>query len=164
MKIEIRRRSALVGCEIPEREVGIRPVGEQDLHGLLVLTQNRGDQRGEALGSRIPDYRNVMTRYALELKGQAAVTDPSFEVTEGMLATILQGLRAAGVEMADSTFFGARNLIGEQFGYELTRYAFGRAAELRRLAFNDNQIAKAIELLQSATTQEDLFALAARAR
>ena len=118
----------------------------------------------EALGSRIPDYRNVMTRYALELKGQAAVTDPSFEVTEGMLATILQGLRAAGVEMADSTFFGARNLIGEQFGYELTRYAFGRAAELRRLAFNDNQIAKAIELLQSATTQEDLFALAARAR
>ena len=116
----------------------------------------------EALGSRIPDYRNVMTRYALELKGQNAVTDPAFTVTDGMLATILQSLRAAGVQMADSIFYGSRDLIAEQFGYELTRYAFGREAELRRLTSTDKQVAKAIELLQAAQSPEELFALAGR--
>ena len=116
----------------------------------------------DALGSRIPDYRNVMTRYALELKGQDAVTDPAFTVTDGMLATILQSLRAAGVEISDSTFYGARDLIAEQFGYELTRYAFGREEELRRLTSNDRQVAKAIELLQAAQSPEELFALAGR--
>ncbi len=116
----------------------------------------------EALGSRIPDYRNVMTRYALELKGQDAVTDPAFTVTDGMLATILQSLRAAGVQMADSIFYGSRDLIAEQFGYELTRYTFGREAELRRLTSTDKQVAKAIELLQAAQSPEELFALAGR--
>ena len=42
-----------MGCEIPEREAGIRAVGKEELHRLLVLTQDGGDQRGEALGSRV---------------------------------------------------------------------------------------------------------------
>ena len=105
-----------------------------------------------------------MTRHALELKGQNAITDPDFPVTDGMLSTIRQALRGAGVDMSDSVFYGASNLVAQQFGYELTRYVFGRPAELRRSAFEDNQIAKAIELLQAAKTTEELFALVARER
>ena len=116
----------------------------------------------DALGSSVRDYRNVMTRYALELKGQDAVTDPAFTVTDGMLATILQSLRALDIQVPDSIFYGARDLIAEQFGYELTRYVFGREAELRRLTASDNQVAKAIELLQTAQSPEELFALASR--
>ena len=128
-------------------------------------TLTDGEQAfADTLGSKIPEYRNVMTRYALELKGQNAITDPDFPVTDGMLSTILQALRGAGVDMSDSVFYGASNLVAQQFGYELTRYVFGRPAELRRSAFEDNPIAKAIELLQAAKTTEELFALVARER
>lgn len=112
------------------------------------------------LGSKIPEYRDVLTRYALELKGQNAVSDPDFGVTPGMLSTILQGLRAAGIDMPDSVFTGARDLVSDQFGFELTRYAFGREAELRRIALDDEQIAKAVELLQQASNTADLLTLA----
>ena len=116
----------------------------------------------EAIGSRVGDYRNVMTRYALELAGQNAVTDPDFAVTDGMLATLLQGLRGTGFEVADSIFDGARNFVAEQFGYELTRYAFGRTAEIRRTALHDEQTAKAVELLQTAKSTDELLQLASR--
>ena len=114
------------------------------------------------IGSKLPDYRNVLTRYARELKGQNAVADPEFDVTDGMLSTILQSLRAAGIGMPDSIFEGGRSLVAEQFGLELTRYAFSREAELRRSAATDNQIIKAIELLQQARSTEELLALAAQ--
>ena len=114
----------------------------------------------ETIGSKLPDYRNVLTRYARELKGQNAVADPEFDVTDGMLSTILQSLRAAGIEMPDSIFDGGRSLVADQFGLELTRYAFGREAELQRSAATDNQIIRAIELLQAAGSTEELLALA----
>ncbi len=116
----------------------------------------------ETIGSKLPDYRNVLTRYARELKGQNAVADPEFDITDGMLSTILQSLRAAGVGMPDSISEGGRSLVADRFGLELTRYAFGREAELRRSAATDNQIIKAIELLQKAGSTEELLALAAQ--
>ena len=114
----------------------------------------------QVLGQQLPDYRNVLTHYALELKGQEAVASPDFEVTSGMLSTILQSMRAADIEMPDSTFEGGSAFVAAQFGLELTRYAFGRESELRRSAVTDNQIAKAIELLQKAKSPEELLALA----
>jgi len=96
------------------------------------------------------------------LKGQNAVTSPDFEVTSGMLSTILQSMRGADIEMPDSVFNGGSGFIAEQFGLELTRYAFGREAELTRSANLDNQIHRAIELLQEAGSTEELLALATR--
>jgi carboxyl-terminal processing protease len=116
----------------------------------------------QTLGSDLPAYRNVLTRYALELKGQDAVTSPDFEVTGGMLSTILQSMRAADIEMPDSIFEGGSTFIAEQFGLELARYAFGREAELTRSASIDNQIHKAIELLQRARSTKELLELATR--
>ncbi len=116
----------------------------------------------QTLGQQFPEYRNAMTRYALELKGQNAVTDPDFVTTDGMLSTILQSLRTAGIEMPDSIFDGAREWISQQFGFELTRYAFGRQAEIRRSARTDAQISRAIALLQEAESTTELLELAQR--
>ena len=114
----------------------------------------------QVIGQRLPEYRNVLTRYALELKGQGAVTSPDFEVTSGMLSTILQSIRAAGIEIPDSTFEGGSTFVADQFGLELTRYSFGRGAELTRSNMSDNQIRKAVELLEKAESPEALLALA----
>lgn len=116
----------------------------------------------ETIGNKLPDYRNVLTRYALELKGQEAVSDVDFRVTDGMLSTIVQSLRTAGIEMPDSVFQGGRQWVAEQFGSELTRYAFGREAELRRSTRDDKQVRMAIEMLQQARSTEELLALAKR--
>jgi hypothetical protein len=45
-------------------------------------------------------------------------------------------------------------------GYEIARYVFGRPAEFRRRAANDQQMQTAIGLLRKAQTPKDLLSLA----
>lgn len=126
-------------------------------------TLTAGEQAfASALGNEVGTYRNVMSRYALELKGDNAVTDPSFSVTDDMLHGVLTRMQERGIEMDEATFNGARALVAEQLGYELTRYAFGREAEVRRQVRNDAQVSRAMDLLQHASTPDELITLAAR--
>jgi carboxyl-terminal processing protease len=118
----------------------------------------------EALGSKVPQYRNIMTRYALELKGREAVGDRDFQVTSAMLEQIHSLLLQDGVEMTEAEWAGGRDLVADQFGYELTRYVFGREEELRRRAMDDNRIQRAIELLQEVDTPAELIQLVAAQR
>lgn len=113
-----------------------------------------------ALGSDFAKYRDVMTTYALELKGAGTITDPDFVVTAQMRQVLLEKLRAHGVEMPDSTFRGARRLIDDQFSYEVARYVFDRETEAQRRIRDDAPVLKAVQLLESATTVPELFALA----
>ncbi len=110
-----------------------------------------------ALGGNVPKYRDAMARYALDLKGEGTITDEEFVVTDAMLVELLSRLRNRGVELSDAVWAGARDLVSEQFGYEVSRYVFGRPAELRRRAQNDNQIRRAMELLQGANSQADVL-------
>ncbi len=114
------------------------------------------------LGADIPVYRDVITAYALELKGKNAVTEPGFAVTRAMTDELLRRLKERGVNIKTETWRQAEPLIRDQFGYELTRYAFGRSAELRRRALDDNQVKKAIELLSTSRTVEQLIAKASK--
>ncbi len=79
-----------------------------------------------------------------------------------MLTEIQSRLRDAGVDLSDEVFDGAKNLIADQFAPELTRYVFGRSAELRRRALRDNQTQRAVELLRAAESPADLIAMAER--
>jgi hypothetical protein len=68
--------------------------------------------------------------------------------------------RSHGVEISSSVFQGAGTLIDEQLGNEITRYVFGRPAEFRRRAANDQQMQTAMGLLRKAQTPKDLLSLA----
>jgi carboxyl-terminal processing protease len=116
----------------------------------------------QALGSDIPKYRDVLARYALDLKGSTSFADEEFQVNDEMTAEFLRRLRNRGVEMPDSIWRGGRDFVAEQLGYEITRYVFGRAAEIRRQVRNDIQVQRAIELLSQAQTPEQLLELAKR--
>lgn len=146
------------GREIKAGSGGIQP----DIVLAPESLTTKEQEFAQALGSNIPAYRNVLSRYALDLKGEGTVTEPDFEITTAMLDTIQVRLRESGVTVADSVYDGARELIADQFAPELTRYVFGRSAELRRLAIRNNQTQKAIELLERATSPSQLFALAQR--
>lgn len=113
-------------------------------------------------GSGTPIYRDVLTSYALELKGQNVVRSPSFEVTPAMRAELLRRLRARGVSLSDAQWEGATGLVADQLGFEITRYVFGRPAEFSRRVSEDAQVKRAVELLAKARSPKDLLALAQR--
>lgn len=115
-----------------------------------------------ALGSKLPVWRDVMTTYALEIKAAGTVTDTDFTVTDRMHAELLNRLREREVKVTDAQFRGARDLIDQQFGYEVQRYVFGREFESRRRIADDPQVQKALNLLREARTQTELLTLAQR--
>ena len=136
------------------------------IHPDIVLeadTLTSGERRfAEALGGNVPAYRDALTRYALGLRGTNAIENPSFDVTDAMLAELRAEVLQRGVEMPDSVWAGGRDLVALQLGFEITRYVFGRPAELERMTRSDRQVLQAVSLLQAAASQEELLELASR--
>jgi len=114
------------------------------------------------LGGSIPAYRDVLTSYALELKGQNLIKSPSFTVTPAMRAELLRRLRTRGVRLSDAQWEGAAGLVADQLTFEITRFVFGRPAEFARRVSEDAQVKRAVELLTKARTPKELLALAQR--
>lgn len=115
----------------------------------------------KAVGSKIPTYQDVRATYALEVKGSGRVKSPTFSVTPDMVDEVLRRLRARGVAVPDSVVAGARTLIADDLGHEITRYVFGRPAEVRRRMDEDHQVQAALALARRAKSPQDLLSIAA---
>jgi carboxyl-terminal processing protease len=118
----------------------------------------------KALGSHVPQYRDVLTTYALELKKAGTIKSEAFTVTPDMRRQVYERLKSKGIDMAPAVYEGAGGLINDQLGYELARYVFGRPAEFRRKAHDDTQMQTAISLLRKAGTPRELLGLATASR
>ena len=136
---------------------GIRP--DLFVAADTLTTAERSFARG--LGGKYPVFRDVLTSYALELKGSNRLRDAAFPVTDAMVDEVLRRLQGRGVEIAADLVAGARSLTGQELAYEGTRYGFGRTAELRRRMGDDPQIQQALTLARRARTPQELLALAA---
>ncbi len=113
-----------------------------------------------ALGAKLPVYRDVMTSYALELKGSGRITDEQFRVSAAMRQEFLRRLGERDVRIASAVAVGASDLIDQELSYELQRYVFGRQSESQRRLRDDPQVQKAITLLREARTMPELIARA----
>jgi carboxyl-terminal processing protease len=118
----------------------------------------------KALGSHLPEYRDVLTTFALEAKKNGTVRSEAFTVTPEMRQQVYERLRAKGIDLTPAAYEGANGLITEQLGYEIARYAFGRPAEFRRRAHDDKQLQTAMGLLRKAATPRELMSLANSSR
>jgi hypothetical protein len=114
----------------------------------------------KALGPKVTTYRDVLSSYALALKGEGRLGSPTFPVTDDMVSEVFRRLRARGVTLADSTAAGGRGLVAQELGYEGVQYAFGRAAESRRRLADDRELQEALTLLRRAKSPQDLLASA----
>jgi hypothetical protein len=94
------------------------------------------------------------------VKGRNGVTDPRFTVTAAMRRGFIAQMRERGIDLPDSIFAGATDLLDEQLGDEITRYVFGRPEEIRRQVARDAQVRAATAVLGRARTPAELFALA----
>ena len=130
----------------------------------LVIRQDTltGPERefAKALGNGLPQYRDALTSIALEAKKTHGITTEAFKVTPQMRQQVYDRLRGHKIEVSAAIFQGAGKLVDEQLGYEIARYVFGRPAEFRRRAANDQQMQTAIGLLRKAQTPKDLLSLA----
>jgi carboxyl-terminal processing protease len=119
----------------------------------------------KALGSHLPEYRDVLTTFALEQKQAGTVTGgEAFTVTPQMRQQVYQRLKAKGIEMSPQVYDGAGGLITAQLGYEIARYVFGRPAEFRRRVHDDKQMQTAMGLLRKAGSPRELLSLATATR
>ncbi len=125
-------------------------------------TLTDGEQAfSRALGADIPIYRDVLTSYALEIKGSGVISSIDFTVTGRMRTELIRRFRERGIDLPMEVFRGAGDLLDEQLTYEVARYVFDRDAEARRRIRDDAQVAKAIELLAGVYGPADLFERAA---
>jgi len=115
-----------------------------------------------ALGAKVPEYRAALTAYALDVKARDAVTAPDFTVSAQMRRGLIAQMRERGITLPDSIFAGASDLLNEVLGDEITRYMFGRDAEIRRQVARDPQVRAATGFLAQAKTPAELLTLAGR--
>jgi carboxyl-terminal processing protease len=114
----------------------------------------------KALGSNLPQFRDVLTGLALEQKSAKKITSENFTVSPELRQRVFQRLKEKGVELTPTEFDKGARLVDQQLGQEITRYVFGRAAETRRRAADDRQIQTALGLLRQAQTPKELLGLA----
>jgi carboxyl-terminal processing protease len=118
----------------------------------------------KALGNHFPEFRDVLTTVALELKRKGTIKAEEFTISPDLRQEVYQRLHDKGVNLPPKAYQGASGLIDEQLGYEIARYVFGIPAEFRRKAHDDKQVQTALEMLRKAQTPRDLLSLATASR
>jgi carboxyl-terminal processing protease len=105
-------------------------------------------------------YRDVLAAMAFDAKRGGVTTDEFFVVSLAQLDEVHDRLATRGIAVPDSIWTGGRALVASHLGYEIARYLFGNAAELKRRLADDGQVRRAVELLQLSESREDLFEVA----
>ncbi|HUQ81110.1 MAG TPA: S41 family peptidase, partial [Gemmatimonadaceae bacterium] len=113
-----------------------------------------------ALGRKVPQFRDAITDYAMSLKGSSTVASQDFAVTDGMRDAVWQRMRQRGIEIDRAVYDAAAPLVSRFIAYDVARYVFGRAAEIRRVVQDDPVVQRAVTLTRGVKTPKELLARA----
>ncbi len=103
-----------------------------------------------AIGNDMALYHEVLTGYAKLLKASHRPAAEGFTVTPEMRDEVRARLARGGIRVPDDVFDGASDYLDQEIGYAVAREAFGVAAETRRRARDDRQLATAEAILVRA--------------
>jgi len=112
----------------------------------------------KAIAPKSQDVYVVLYDYALELKGK--LPGPNFQYQPAWREEFFRRLQAKGVQVDRPTFDRASGYVDRLIENRVARLAYGDSTALRREIPDDRQLVKAIEVLQRANSQKDLFAIA----
>ncbi|MEP6590972.1 MAG: S41 family peptidase [Gemmatimonadota bacterium] len=112
----------------------------------------------KGIGGNVAEYRDALVTTALEVKEKKEVTSEAFTVSDAMRAAVVARLKAKGVALTPEQVVQGKSILDDQLSYEIARYNFGRAAELRRRGLDDPQVREAVTMLQKAATPKALMA------
>ena len=102
-------------------------------------------------------FVTVLNQYAFELKGSAA---RDFTVTPAWRTELRRRLGAAGVSIDARYEPAATRIVDRELDRRVARQVLGDAGAKRRALADDHQLARAVELVAAARSQEQLFAAA----
>ena len=105
------------------------------------------------------DVRATLMDYSLELK---KTVKPNFAVEPSWREEFYRRLQTKGVTIDHAQYEQAGPEIDRLLGSTVARLAFGDSTAKRRSVPEDNQLARAIEVLKQSQSQQDLFAIAQR--
>ena len=88
------------------------------------------------------------------------VTRPDFQVTPALRDTFYVRMQRAGVEVTRARYDSASGFVNRLLEQQVAGVAFGDSASFRRGVVNDAQLTRALDLLRSVRSQEDLIATA----
>jgi carboxyl-terminal processing protease len=110
----------------------------------------------ESLGANVPKFRDAMTDYAIAIRSSRIVTRPDFAVTPAMRDELYGRLQARGIAVERAVYDSAQTLVNRALGGQITRFVFGPQAEFARTLREDQDLAKARELLRGSSTPAEL--------
>ncbi|HEX7981856.1 MAG TPA: S41 family peptidase [Gemmatimonadaceae bacterium] len=109
----------------------------------------------KSLAPKAQAFVTVLNQYAFELKSTAP---RDFVVTPAWRAELRRRLTAAGVTIEPKYEAVATTLFDRELDRRVARLVLGDAGAKARGVADDHQLARAVDLLKSARTQQDLFA------
>ena len=116
----------------------------------------------QALGRKVPEFRDALNEYVRSLKTEKAVPSADFTVTPAMREGLWARMQRRGIVVNREIYDSASGLIDRILALEIARYVFGGEAEFRRQAQDDPAIQAALEMAASARSQRDLLDRAAK--
>ena len=114
----------------------------------------------KALAPKAQEVYTTLAEYAITLKPN--VTSPRFTLQPQWREEFYNRLQAAGVKVDRKVYDAGGSYVDRQLEYRLTRLVYGDSTVRRRTLDQDSQLKKAVDLLQRAPTQRELFTLAER--
>jgi carboxyl-terminal processing protease len=108
-----------------------------------------------ALAPKAQPFVTTLNQYAFELKSSAS---PNFTVTPEWRTELRRRLSAAGVPVDHKFEPVATRILDRELDRRVARQLLGDAGAKRRSIGEDHQLARAIQLLSSARSQDALFA------
>ena len=112
-----------------------------------------------AIAPKSQTINTVLQNYAIELKGKVA---RDFTPSPEWANEVIRRLAAADVKVDPKMDAAARRFLSRDLSNRVTRVSFGDAAVKARTAGDDHQLAKALQLLGSSTTQAQLLGAVGR--
>lgn len=113
----------------------------------------------KALAPKAQEAYVTLSSYALELK---PTVTRSFTVKPEWRGEFYTRLRAAGIQIDRAQYDAGSAYIDRLLDRRVSRLAFGDSTAKRREIPDDVQLRRALEILERAPTQQELFVIAAR--
>lgn len=108
----------------------------------------------KAITPKLPDFFTLRDDYAMEL---AKTAQPSFTVQAAWINEFYNRLQTKGVTVDRKTYDGASRYVSRILEQRITHYAFGDSTAKRRDLQYDAPLRRAIDLMNRANSQRDLF-------
>jgi carboxyl-terminal processing protease len=110
----------------------------------------------QALGRDVPRFRDLVTDYAVSLRPAARAAGQPFTATPAMRDELYRRAEAAKLRIRRAVYDSAAQVVDRTLTYEVTRLAFGPAAEFARRSQDDPVIAAALSLTAGTVTRQEL--------